>query len=70
VRGCVHAGCRLQQVFIAEEIAEDVMEILEYGLSNLVDAGARKTGVTVSVVNLALLRIAQHAVGFGALAKL
>src|SRR5207245_2791380 len=59
-----------KQVLKAEEISEDVMKILKYSVvKSLADAGARKAGITISVINLALLRIAQHAVGFGAFAK-
>src|SRR6266849_1396166 len=59
------------QVLEAKKIAEDVVEILEDGaVKSLAGAAAGKARVTVGVVDLPLLRITQHAVGFGAFAKL
>ncbi len=47
------------------------MEVLENRVvKSLAPAHARKTGVTVGVVHLALLHVAEYAVGFRALAKL
>src|SRR5712691_1204403 len=60
-----------KQVLEAKKIAEDVVEILEDGaVKSLAGAAAGKARVTVGVVDLPLLRITQHAVGFGAFAKL
>src|SRR5439155_957700 len=52
-----------EQVLKAEEIAEDVVEILEDGVvKSLAGPGAGKSGMAVSVVNLALLSVAQNAI--------
>src|SRR5260370_28451573 len=59
-----------KQVLEAKEISENIMEILEDGVvKSLAGAGAGKARMTVGVVNLALLRVAQHAVGFGTFAE-
>ncbi len=60
-----------KQVLEAKKIAEDVVEILEDGaVKSLAGATAGKARMAVRVVDLPLLRITQHAVGFGAFAKL
>src|SRR5882672_437420 len=60
-----------EQIFEAKKISENVVEILEDGVVKpLPAAGAGKTCMTVRVVDLPLLRIAQHAVGFSAFAEL
>ena len=60
-----------KQILEAEEIPKNVVEILENSaVKTLTSACAGKARMTVGVVNLALLRIAQNAVGFGTFAKL
>src|SRR5713226_228771 len=59
-----------KQVLETKEISKNVMEILEDGVVKTLTGAAGKTGMTVSIVNLPLLRIAEHAVGFGAFAEL
>ncbi len=46
------------------------MEILEDSIVKSLTGAAGKPGVTVGVINLSFLHIAEHAVGFGAFAKL
>src|SRR5260370_18001798 len=64
------ASAPSKQIFEAKEISEDVVEILEDGVVKSLTGSAGKPSMTVRVVNLPLLRIAEHAVGFGAFAKL
>ena len=46
------------------------MEVLKDGvIKTLTSAHAGETGMAIGIVNLSLLRIAEHAVGFGAFAK-
>jgi hypothetical protein len=60
-----------EEILEAEEIAKDVVEVLESRVvKSLAPARAGKTGVTVGVIHLALLRVAEHAVGLRAFAKL
>src|SRR2546429_6690890 len=60
-----------KQILEPEEISENVVEILEDGVvKSLTAALAGKPCMTVGVVKLPLLGIAQHAVSFGAFAEL
>src|ERR1700694_2964345 len=60
-----------KQILEPEEISENVVEILEDGVVKPLTPGyAGKPCVTVRVVKLPLLGIAQHAVRFGAFAEL
>src|SRR6266403_3974931 len=59
-----------KEILEAEEISENVVEILEDGVVKSLPAYTGKTCMTVRVVNLPLLYIAQHAVRFGAFAEL
>ena len=68
--GAPAASAAAEEIFEAEKIAEDVVEILEDGIvKTLAHSCAGKTCVTVGVVDLALLRIAEDAIGFGAFAE-
>ncbi len=59
-----------KEVLEAEEVPEDVVEVLENGaVKPGLPARASQTGVTVGVVDLAFLRVAQDRVGFGAFAE-
>ena len=59
-----------KQILEAKEVSENVVEILEYGVvKSLTGACARKTRVPIGVVNLPLLRITKHTVGFRAFAE-
>src|SRR5260370_965970 len=65
------AQAAVKQIIEAEEIPENVLEVLENRVvKSLSGARARKTRVAVGVVKLSLLRIAQHAVCFRALTEL
>src|SRR6267154_2927017 len=64
------ASAPSKQICEAKEISEDVVEILEDSIIKSLTGSAGKPGMTVRVVNLPLLRIAEHAVGFRAFAKL
>jgi len=54
-----------EQLFDAEEVAENVGEIGEDGLVKPGEGLAAHAGVSVAVVGGALLRVDEHAVGFG-----
>jgi hypothetical protein len=59
-----------EEILEAEKIAEDIVEILEDSVvKSLPCACAGEAGMTVRVVNLALLLVAQDTVCFGALAE-
>src|SRR5438445_10526055 len=65
------AAASSKQILEAKKISENVVEILEDGaVETLTGACAGKSRVTVGVVNLSLLSVAQDAVSFGALAEL
>src|SRR5260370_21115309 len=64
------ASAPSKQIFEAKEISEDVVEILSDSIVKSLTVSAGKPGMTVGVINLPLLRIAEHAVSFGPFAKL
>jgi hypothetical protein len=65
------ARASTEEIFEAEEIAQNVMEIAEDGAIEVHSAaGAGEAGVAVGVVDFTLLLIAQHAVSFRALTEL
>src|SRR5258708_19928741 len=65
------AGAASKQILETKKISENVVEILEdRTVETLTSACAREARVTVGIVNLPLLTVAQHAVGFSAFAEL
>ncbi len=65
------AASAREEILEAEEVAKNIVEVLEDGTAEVhTTTYTGKPGMTVGVVDLALLRIAEHTVGFGALAEL
>ncbi|MGB9471364.1 MAG: hypothetical protein WBQ59_18600, partial [Candidatus Acidiferrum sp.] len=64
------AAATSEEIFEAEEVAKDIVEILEDGFIEVGSAArAGETGMAVGVVNLALLRVTENAVSLGTLAE-
>ncbi len=64
------SACGTEEIFEAEEVAKNVVEILEDGAVEVgLRAGASQPGMTVGVVDLALVWVAEDAVRLGAFAE-
>ena len=71
VLATLSAAPAAEQILEPEKIPENVVEVLKDSIVKaLAHAGAGKPRVTVGIIDLPFLRIAEHAVGFRAFAKL